>query len=57
MEPTKPMSQKHLDKLRQEHRLLLKGSFAKDMPAEQRAARRAEIERLLEANEPPKKGG
>ena len=47
MEPAKPLNQKHLDKLRQEYRLLLKGSFAKDMTAAQRAARRAEIERLL----------
>lgn len=29
MEPAKPLNQKHLDKLRQEYRLLLKGSFAK----------------------------
>ena len=42
------LGQKGLDALRAEHALLLKGSYQKDASADERAERRAQIERLFE---------
>ncbi len=42
------LGQKGLDALREEHRLLLKGSFLKDASIEVRAERRNHLERFFE---------
>ena len=44
--PVQRLGQKGLDALRAEHALLLKGSYQKDASADERAERRAQIERL-----------
>ncbi len=41
------LTQKKADGLRQEYRLLIKGSYAKEMTPEQRSSRRTEIEQLF----------
>ena len=43
------LKQSGLDKLRQEHALLLKGSYWKDATSEQRMERRGQIEWFFEA--------